>query len=142
MTALLDINVLIALMDGDHVHHVAATNFLQSLGPTGWATCPLTENGLLRILGHKLALQEVGSPEDARTQFLVWCNYRGHHFWPDDLSLTDIQAFPTLPPSKHLTDLYLLGLAVKRSGRLATFDANIAASLVPGGPAAYHVIQR
>lgn len=140
MTALLDINVLIALMDGDHVHHVAATNFLKNLGPAGWATCPLTENGLLRILGNKLALQEAGSPEDVRTQFLVWCDYRGYHFWPDDLSLTDIQIFPTLPPSKHLTDLYLLGLAVKHGGRFATFDENINASLIPGGLAAYHVI--
>ncbi len=65
----------------------------------------------------------------------------GHQFWPDDISLMDIHIFPTLPASKHLTDLYLLALAVKHGGRFATFDESIDASLIPGGPVAYHLIQ-
>jgi toxin-antitoxin system PIN domain toxin len=140
MTALLDVNVLMALIDGDHAHHAAATSFLQNLGPAGWATCPLTENGLLRILGKATALGGIGSPEVVRTHFRAWCDYRGHQFWPDDVSLIDARVFRSLSDSKHLTNLYLLGLAVKHGGRLATFDQHIPASLIPGGPAAYTLI--
>ena len=64
----------------------------------------------------------------------------GHHFWPDDLSLTDSRLHPELPASKHLTDHFLLALAVKHAGRFATFDSGINANLVPGGRAALHVI--
>ncbi len=65
----------------------------------------------------------------------------GHEFWPDDASLSDTRFFPALPVSKHLTDLYLLGLAVKHGGRFATFDQSIDASLIPGGPAAFFLIK-
>jgi hypothetical protein len=65
----------------------------------------------------------------------------GHQFWSDDVSLSDPRLFPSLPASKHLTDLYLLGLAVKHGGRFATFDAGIDPTLVPGGPAALFIIE-
>lgn len=141
MTALLDINVLIALLDGDHVHHAAATSFLENLGPEGWATCPLTENGVLRILGRPVSSGGIGSPEEVRKHFRAWCDYRGHQFWRDDVSLMDGRLFTSLADSRHLTDLYLLGLAVKHGGRLVTFDAGIDVSSVRGGPTAYHLIQ-
>lgn len=64
----------------------------------------------------------------------------GHHFWPDDLTLTDSRLHPQLPASKHLTDHFLLALVVKYGGRFATFDTGINATLVPGGPAALYVI--
>ena len=64
----------------------------------------------------------------------------GHQFWPDELSLSDPRFFPKLPASQHLTDLYLLALAVKHGARFATFDSGIAASLVPGGPATIFLI--
>lgn len=139
MTALLDVNVLIALLDAEHIHHAAATRFFENIGPAGWATCPLTENGLLRILGKAIA-GGGGSPEEVRTRFRAWCDYRGHQFWPDDVSLADTRIFPSLPGSKALTDLYLLGLAVKHGGRFATFDAKVDPSLIPGGPQAFYLI--
>jgi len=140
MTSLLDINVLIALLDQDHIHHNAATRFFQNLGPDGWATCPLTENGILRILSRPLAQGGIGSPEEVRRHLIAWCDYPGHQFWPDGLSLTSTSTFPKLPSSQHLTDLYLLALAVKHGARFATFDAGIDASLIPGGPAAFYLI--
>lgn len=111
MTALLDVNVLIALLDGDHVHHVAATQFLQNLGPDGWATCSLTENGVLRILGRPVSSGGVGLPEDVLMHFRTWCDYRGNQFWPDDVSLLDSNLFTSLPspnPSPTSTSSDLL----------------------------------
>jgi toxin-antitoxin system PIN domain toxin len=141
MIALLDINVLIALVDTGHIHHAAARRFFPTAKIHGWATCPLTENGALRILGRPRADHGPDSPTSARTLLRSLLASPGHQFWPDDISLMDVRLFPTLPASKHLTDLYLLALAVKRGGCFATFDESIDASLIPGGPAAYHLIQ-
>ena len=140
MIALLDINVLIALVDTRHVHHAPASRFFPQAQPHGWATCPITENGVLRILGRLGAKHAPDSPTSARVFLRSLLASPGHQFWPDDVSLMDASFFPTLPSSRHLTDLYLLGLAVKHGGRFATFDAGLNPSLIPGGPAAYYLI--
>ncbi len=141
MITLLDASLLIALGDAGHVHEAAAMRFFETEAvPGGWATCPLTENAFLRILSQPSYLRRLGSPVDARRVLLRLLAAPGHHFWPDDLSLADRQTFPNLPASKHLTDLYLLGLSAKHGGRFATFDQGLDASLIPGGPAAYHLI--
>jgi len=140
MTTLLDVNVLIALLDQSHVHHQTATGFLKRQAPDGWATCPLTENGVLRILGRPTAKGGTGSPELVRVLLNAWRGYRGHQFWPDDVSLLEGGLFSSLPDSQGLTDVYLLGLAVKHGGRLATFDKNLDASRVSGGPSAWYCI--
>lgn len=136
MIALLDVNVLIALVDTTHVHHASAKRFFLEAQAHGWATCPITENGFLRILGRPGFSHGPNSPTSARTLLHSLFAMPGHQFWPDDLSLADTRYFPALSTSKHLTDLYLLGLAVKHGGRFATFDAGIDASLIPGGQAA------
>ncbi len=137
MITLLDANVLIALGDAGHHHEAAAMRFFQNEAvPGGWATCPLTENAFLRILSQPGYHRSLDSPAEARRLLFRLLASPGHQFWPDDLSLTDTRFFPSLPSSKHLTDLYLLGLAVKHGGRFATFDQSIDASLIPGGPAA------
>jgi toxin-antitoxin system PIN domain toxin len=141
MIHLLDINVLIALSDPAHPHSELALSFFNNaLFRVGWATCPLVENGFLRIFGARSYRGGPGSPQEARIVLRRLLANVGHQFWPDDLSLTDSHAFPSLPESNDLTDLYLLGLAVKHGGRFATFDEKIDASLIPGGPAAYYVI--
>jgi uncharacterized protein len=138
---LLDANVLIALGDADHVHHDRAMRFFGGHAVTGgWATCPLTENAFLRILGHAGYQGGPGSPELARRSLLSIITVPGHQFWPDSVSLADTRSFPSLPPSGRLTDLYLLALAVQRGGRLATLDRRIDPGLISGGPDAYHVI--
>ena len=108
--------------------------------PRGWATCPLTENAFLRILSQRSYPRTLGSPTEARRVLRRLLASPGHQFWPDDLSLADTRHFPALPESKALTDLYLLALAVKHGGRLATLDAGIDASIIPGGPAALLVL--
>ncbi len=141
MIRLLDANVLIALGDADHPHRAAALRFFENTATIeGWATCPLTENAFLRILSAPGHPRCPGSPEDVRRILRSITAAPGHQFWPDEISLLDSRMFPTLPGSKAQTDLYLLGLAVKRGARFATFDRNIDASLVPGGPAAYDPI--
>ncbi len=142
MIHLLDINVLIALCDPAHPHAKAARIFFSArLARNGWATCPLVENGFLRIFGHRLYSGGPGSPEAARLFLAGLLASPGHQFWGDDLTLNDKKIFPQLPAADGLTDLYLLALAVKNKGRFATFDAGIDSSLIPGGSAAYHVIQ-
>ena len=68
------------------------------------------------------------------------CAFPGHQFWPDDLSLCNTLLFPTLPVSKHLTDVYLLALAVEHRATMATLDQRIDPKLVRGGNQAYFVI--
>lgn len=141
MIQLLDVNVLIALGDADHTHRVKAIRFFeQSAAVEGWATCPLTENAFIRILGGHAYPGGPGSTMEARRLLASILRAPGHQFWPDDLSLADVRAFPALPGSKALTDHYLLALAVKHRGRFVTFDHRIDASLIPGGPAAYFTI--
>ncbi len=140
MIALLDVNVLIALVDSLHVHHAPATQFFRTAQREGWATCPLTENGLLRITERPTALHGPDSPAAARTLLHSLLSMPGHQFWSDDVSLTNIRRFPSLSTSRALTDLYLLGLAVKHGGRFATFDQNINSALIPGGSTALLLI--
>jgi hypothetical protein len=141
MITLLDANVLIAVGDAGHSHEAAALRFFEHEAvPGGWATCPLTENAFVRILSQPTYPRRLGSPAEARRILLRLRGSPGHQFWPDDVSLTDSRLFPALPGSRHLTDLYLLALAVKHGGRFATFDENIDASLIPGGPQAFCLI--
>ena len=142
MVHLLDTNVLIALVDHSHVHNPQATAFFRQCMLDGWATCPLTENGFIRILGHPGYTGGPGSPDEARKLLAAYRAAPGHLFWPDDLSLHDSHLFPSLPVSKHLTDVYLLALAVKHGGRFATFDRRIDPTLTPGGPRAFHLIHK
>ena len=133
MRALLDVNVLIALHDGNHVHHHAASRWLQQNIAHGWASCPLTQNGCLRIMAQP------GYPQPQPLAVLV--NMLGnstatgfHQFWADDVSLLDAAHFrhSHIHSPRQLTDLYLLALAVRHGGRLVTFDRHIALSAVAG----------
>ncbi len=138
MIHLLDVNVLIALCDPAHPCAGAALAFFRSgLTRDGWATCPIVQNGFLRIFGSQKYPGGPGSPHAARHVLAGLLAMPGHQFWEDDLSLTALNVFPKLTASEDLTDLYLLGLAAKRRGRFATFDQGIDAGLVYGGPAAY-----
>jgi len=134
---LLDINVLIALADPDHVHHGKAQTFFLANHKTGWATCPITENGFVRIISNPSYPKGPGSTEAASDILKQLCAHEGYRFWPDDIS---VRALFNLPVSKHLTDHYLLGLAMHRQGKLVTFDQHIQAGKIPGGAAAYLVI--
>lgn len=131
--ALLDVNVLIALFNPSHVHHEAAHDWFEDHKGSGWATCAITENGFLRILSHPQAEVEA----DRSTLFAslrAFCASGQHEFWPDDVSLRDQTLFDPAAIVSHrqLTDVYLLGLAVRMGGTLATFDASIPLRAVKG----------
>ena len=130
---LLDVNVLIALCDPNHVHHARGRSWFMSSHCDAWATCPITENGLVRILGQPGYPDFAGGPDDARQVLNALTRAPGHQFWPDAVTLRDEAAFTGLRSSTLVTDLYLLELAVHYRGRLATFDARIDPSMVSGG---------
>jgi hypothetical protein len=133
MIILPDVNVLIFMADPQSPFHEAAKSFFQKYAVKGWATCPITENGFMRIIGHPSFPNCPGSAQIARETLRQWQSTPGHQFWTDDVSLCDTKLFPTLPPAKHLTDCYLLALAVKRGGKFATFDQRIDPAWVRGG---------
>jgi hypothetical protein len=137
MRALLDVNVLIALLDAGHVHHAAAGRWLDSHladGPAaGWASCPLTQNGCLRILSNRAYPRP--QPVAAEAARLAEAAATPHHeFWPDDLSVLEPARFTheRWLDSRQITDAYLLALAVHRVGVFVTLDHGIDISLVNG----------
>jgi toxin-antitoxin system PIN domain toxin len=132
---LLDINVLIALLDPAHVHHAPAHEWFSTVGASAWATCPLTQNGLLRIMGGPRYPKSPGAPAAVVPSLRSLLALPGHHFWPDDLSpLDDRRIDPMrLLSSGQITDSYLLALACSRGGRLATFDRRIVTAAVLEG---------
>lgn len=139
---LLDVNLLVALCDADHVHHRSAALWFRAHRAGGWATCPLTENGLLRVMGHTGYPGGPGSPEGVRPLLQHLCSIPGHVFWEDSVSAADSRALPSLHgiTSRQLTDIYLLALAVHRGGGFATLDSRIDPSPVPGGSQALVVV--
>ena len=142
MTYLLDVNVLIALIDPAHVGHEAAHVWFLGGGSAAWATCPITENGVIRIIGNPRYPNSVGSPAAAAPIVARLRARPGHEFWNDDISLVD----STLVNAGHIatpgqvTDTYLLALAVARNGRLATFDRRLSTRAVRSGRSGLHVI--
>lgn len=135
MRALLDINVLIALLDPDHVFHGRAHDWWKGHSRDGWASCPLTENGVVRIMSNPAYSRAARfRPGELIGHLELFVGQSDHEFWPDDLSLRDESAFvrDRLHTSRAITDVYLLALAVKNKGTLATFDQTIPLSAVPG----------
>jgi toxin-antitoxin system PIN domain toxin len=136
--ALLDINVLIALLDPDHVFHDRAHGWWKGRAEAGWASCPLTENGVVRIMSNPAYSRAAKfHPGDLIQRLDLFASQGTHEFWPDDLSLRDKRAFARnrLLSSRAITDVYLLALAVEHKGCLATFDQAIPVSAVPGATA-------
>ena len=135
--ALLDINVLVALFDADHVHHDLAHDWFADEGVGAWATCPLTENGFVRVLTNPAYRGAELRPAAVLALLRRFCAGKGHHFWPDTISLRDSKHFDLSFARGHrqLTDVYLLGLARHMGGRLATFDKTIPLKAVVGAKA-------
>jgi uncharacterized protein len=141
MRALLDVNVLLALFDQAHIHHSRARHWFSSRAGEGWASCPLTQNGFIRIISQPRYPQPITTTRafgllDAATATDL------HEFWPADITLLDRSVVDRsrIHGPRQLTDLYLLALAVNKGGCLATFDDAIALSAVPGADPAHLVV--
>lgn len=142
MTFLLDVNVLIALIDPAHVGHDAAHHWFGEHSRGGWATCPLTENGVVRIASHPRYPGAPASPADVAAIVRELRTLAGHVFWPDDISLVGAEHIDAarILTSGQVTDSYLLALAVAHGGQLATFDRHLSTKAVKDGKAALHLI--
>lgn len=139
---LLDVNVLIALVDPAHIQHDQAHDWFEKVGRKAFATCPLTENGLIRIVGHPKYPNSPGPPSTVLQSLAAIRRLPGHTFWPDDLSIADAEVFAAELLSSHsrVTDSYLLALAHAKGGRLATMDQKLATEVVPDGKKALALI--
>ena len=131
MRALLDVNVLIALLDAAHVHHALAHRWLARELAHGWASCPLTQNGCIRIMSQPAYPGAMRSAEVAQRLAEAASGPR-HEFWPDDVNLLDSGAvnWQRVLGHRQVTDAYLLALSVRHDGRLVTFDRRIAVEAV------------
>ncbi len=131
--ALLDVNALIAALDATHLHHARVTEWLATAASAGWASCPLTQNGCVRIMSqpaYTAPVQAADVIERLREATL----HPSHEFWPDEVSLLDdevVHGERVLGP-KQVTDIYLLALAVRRGGCLVTIDKGVPLNAVPG----------
>ncbi|MBC8054950.1 MAG: PIN domain-containing protein [Rhizobiales bacterium] len=133
MRALLDVNVLVALLDGGHLHHRPATAWLAAHQRAGWASCPLTQNGCIRVLSLT-SYPNPQPPAAVAGRLAQALAGERHEFWPDALSLLEPHrlAWEHVLGSRQVTDAYLLALAVHQEGRLVTFDRGISTAAVPG----------
>jgi len=139
-TYLLDVNVLLALADPAHVHYDRARHWFREGGRNAWATCPITENGFLKILSYP---RYPNSPGDVSVVADILERLREaseHVFWPDDVSVLEILEPNAVIATSQITDADLLGLAAHKGGKLATLDGRLNASAVRGGREALHVI--
>jgi uncharacterized protein len=139
---LLDVNVLIALIDPIHVFHNRAHAWFRSTGGHAWATCPLTENAVIRIVGSSRYANSPGTPAAVAAVLGTFCAHPGHEFWPDDISLLRSPGIDQarLLNSSQITDSYLLALAQHHGGQFASLDARMVMDAVHGGASSFHRI--
>jgi uncharacterized protein len=138
---LLDINLLIALCDPNHIDHQRVATWFEEIGGKAWASCPITENGFIRILSNPNYPGLSGSVSVAARLLHELKRQKGHEFWADDYSIVDGTVDLSRSAShRQITDLYLLGLAASRKGRFSSFDRHISAELIQGGAEVYEVV--
>jgi toxin-antitoxin system PIN domain toxin len=134
--ALLDVNVLLALLDRDHAGHRPARDWLTGNIDAGWASCPITQNGFVRIVSQPNYPSPISSAS-AIELLAEACGQDTHEFWPCEISVLASRRVEgsRLHGPGQVTDAYLLALATAHGGRLVTFDRSVPTSAVPGGEA-------
>ena len=123
MRALLDVNVLLALLDRDHIQHQPARSWVENEIRHGWASCAITQNGFMRVRSQP-GYPGAVSPRDAVRRLADAAKTERHEYWRCDLSLLDASVFDhaRIHGPRQFTDVYLLALAVHNGGRFVTFD--------------------
>ena len=139
-TYLLDINLLLALSDPMHIHHEAAHLWFLKTGRQAWATCPLTENGFVRIASHPKYPNRAGDVSAVLGYLRRFCTMPGHNFWSEDVSLRDLLNSEVMITHSQVTDVFLLGLAIHKGGMLASLDQHIPVDVIKSGSNAYEII--
>ena len=128
MTALLDVNVLISLAWPNHVHHDPARSWFNERRKSGWATCPLTEAGFVRISCNPSVTGHPVTPGDAIALLQKLKRVESHQFWALDRSVVDLpdEILVRIQGYRQITDAVLLAAAMQHGGELATFDTGLA----------------
>ena len=124
---LLDVNVLVALAWRTHEHHQVAADWFANAADDGWATCPMTQCGFVRISSNPKIIHKAVSPMQAVALLQEMLKNKNHVFWEENISLTDTKYFGrfTITGHRQITDAYLLELAIRNGGRIATLDRGI-----------------
>lgn len=141
LRSLLDVNVLIALFDIGHIHHDRAHAWWRTAASGGWASCPLTQNGFVRVISQPKYPNAVSAAEACR-RLRAFTLTSDHAFWAADISILDEERLDSerlLGPSQ-ITDLYLLALAAERHGQLVTFDRGIPIAAIKGAHARHLLV--
>lgn len=138
---LLDVNVLIALLWTRHEHHAVAQSWFAGASESGWATCSLTQLGFVRIVSNAAFSAEAIRPAQAMAVLKTNLRHPSHQEWEDRWGAsTVLEPFAErLVGHRQVTDAYLLGLAAKHEGRLATFDRGIDTLAPRSSPFSHHV---
>lgn len=123
MRALLDVNVLLALLDRDHIQHEQARSWFENEIRHGWASCAITQNGFMRVRSQP-GYPGAVSPQDAVRRLADAAATEHHEYWRCELSLLDARVFDheRIHGPRQITDVYLLALAMHNGGRFVTFD--------------------
>lgn len=122
--ALLDVNALVALVWDSHIHHAAMREWFAANGSSGWATCPITESGFVRVSSNPKALPSAIGVGAAREVLAALRSVDGHRFLADDVSIVDPDV-PDIAGYRQVTDAHLLTLARRSGMHLVTFDGGI-----------------
>jgi toxin-antitoxin system PIN domain toxin len=128
---LLDVNVLVALMWPAHEAHARVQQWFGRSSREGWATCPFTQAGFVRIVTNPAFSPDFVTPQEAVKSLEAHLKNPSHRFWPDELGFAQAaQPFAhRLTGHQQVTDAYLLGLAIHKRGKLATMDRTVLALL-------------
>lgn len=123
---LLDVNALVALAWDSHVHHAPTRSWFAANSADGWATCPLTESGFVRVSSNPTVLPSAIGVEEARRVLALLRSVGSHRFLADDVSMTDDDV-PALVGHRQVTDAHLITLARRHNVRVVTFDGGVRA---------------
>ena len=131
---LLDVNVLVALLWPAHEAHQAALKWFQRVGGKSWATCSVTQAGFVRIVSNPAFTSDALSPQQAMELLEVNAEHPGHRFWKDDAGFLTVSApfAERMTGHRQVTDAFLLGLALRHKGRVATLDRGMLGLIPPG----------
>lgn len=127
MIRLPDVNVLVALSWPNHIHHARAIDWFERIKDDGWATCPVTESGFVRISSNSAVIPDARSVAETLQLLVQIREVEGHRFWTDDVSPADEEpdVFSRAVGYRQVTDAHLLTLAFRNGGVLATFDRGV-----------------
>ncbi len=119
--------MLVALAWPNHIHHGRAIAWFGTVRDAGWATCPTTESGFIRVSSNSRVIPDARTPADAIALLRRIRELPGHAFWEDAVSpaASDPGVFERIVGYRQVTDAHLLTLAIEKGGRLATFDRGI-----------------